>query len=193
MHRWRVVCLAFMVQFPFDEFYIFGEPWNSPNNARFASGKPMWKTRSDGTRYTLKFDADMDICPDDRHSQPTLQTNCVAITGPGTAFPKDSTTSFSDFTDGTGNTVLIAEIINSGIRWTEPRDLYIDDMSFVINDPSKPSISSYHREGPALVFADASVYRVSASIRPDVLKALFTINGSEPIDRLQLINQGVLH
>jgi len=126
-------------------------------------------------------------CPSRDHTDGVLITDYVVVTGPGTAFPDDGTTSLADITDGLENTILLLEIDRSDIYRSEPRDLRIDDMSFVINDPSRPSVSSSHPDGVTVGFADGAVYRLDPSIRPETLRALLTIAGGEDVKRDDLI------
>ncbi len=137
---------------------------------------------------TTKDARDEDFDP----SRPRM-TNYVAIVGSGTAFPGgDKSVSLEDITDGPENTILLVEIANSDIHWSEPRDLVFDEMSFKINDPAEPSISSPHADGPNVVFVDGRSHRLSESIPPDILRGLITINGGEKISRYDLKQQGFL-
>lgn len=172
MHSWRVLILPFCDgQLIYNE-YRFDEPWNSPHNLNVAM-------RSQSERYSCR-------------SRPNIKelhiTDYVAITGPGTAFPGTGVSRLEDFADGLENTILLAEIANSDILWTEPRDLVVDEMSFTINDRTRPSISGPHPTGPAVVFADSiRAYRIDKSLRPEALRALTTIAGGEPVSRDALI------
>ncbi len=85
-------------------------------------------------------------------------------------------------TDGLSATIFISEIARSDIHWMEPRDLHIDRMSFQINDKTKPSISSHHRGGAHVLFADGSVRFLRDSTPPEIVRALLTIDGGEEID-----------
>ena len=58
--------------------------------------------------------------------------------------------------ENAATTIIVAEIADSDIFWTEPRDLSTDEMSLHINDKSKPSISSHHPHGAMVLFADGS-------------------------------------
>ena len=79
-------------------------------------------------------------------------------------------------------TILLVEIANSTIHWMEPRDLNAAEMSFVINDPGTPSISSPHPHGPGIVLANnIFVYRCQADMSPAVLKNMTTVAGGEPV------------
>lgn len=64
---------------------------------------------------------------------------------PGTAFPGgDKRVRLADVRDKQSETILVAESADSGIHWSQSRDLDIDRMSFRINDPSRPGLSSRH-------------------------------------------------
>jgi prepilin-type processing-associated H-X9-DG protein len=86
-------------------------------------------------------------------------------------------------TDGASNTIIVAEVRNSRVVWTDPSDLEIDQMSYQINDPSpnRLSISSYHPGGANVVFGDGRVSFLKEAITPRVLRALLTGNGGEII------------
>lgn len=63
----------------------------------------------------------------------------------------------------------------------------MEAMSFKVNDSRALSISSTHPRGPAVLFADGKVFRLSSDIDENTLRAMTTINGGEPIDRDHLI------
>ncbi len=168
MHSWRVLILPFLEQAAVYEKYDFHEPWNGVNNRKLANRIYM----------------DMFHCNSGPHLGESPMTDFVAIVGPGTAFPGATSTSLDDMRDGPENTILLAEIANSNIHWMEPRDLTVSEMSFVLNDPAKLSISSPHSSGPAIVFGDRiTAYRLDASLRPQTLRALTTIGGEEHVSR----------
>ena len=163
IHSWRVLILPSIGEQQLYDAYNFDEPWNGPSNSKLFDKMPgTFHIRSEPFSKSL--------------------TNVVAIVGPGTAFPGPTTTRGKEFTDGRDNTILLAEIANSDIIWLEPRDLHVEQMSFTVNDESKPSISCSRRWGPYVVFADSiSTHRVSSSLRPEALKALTTIAGGEKL------------
>ncbi|MFN0198693.1 MAG: DUF1559 domain-containing protein [Planctomycetaceae bacterium] len=174
MHSWRVLILPFIDQVAVYRQYHFNEPWNGPNNSKLSG----------------QIHNDFYQCPSGILEDNSYHTNYVVITGSGTPFPDSSSTTMEDFKDGTENTILIVEIANSDIHWMEPRDLKFDEMSFVVNDPMKPSISSPHPAGSAVVFADSiSAYRPGKSLRPETLKALITIAGGENVSKKTLIRK----
>lgn len=177
MHSWRVLILPFIDQADVYNEYDFDEPWNGPNNRKLRS----------------RIFNDNFHCNSGPHMGESSMTDYVAVVGPNTAFPGSTSISLGDMRDGPENTILLVEIANSNIHWMEPRDLMADDMSFVANDPVKPSISSPHSKGPAVVFADRiTVYRLDASLRSQTLKALTTIAGEERASKEALIRSGAL-
>jgi len=174
MHSWRVLILPFMDGKELYKKYRFDEPWNSPHNSQLQYDNPRRQYCCPG-------------CPDPGQS---LFTNYVVIAGPGTAFPGATSTQTKNFEDGDANTILIAEINNSDIHWMEPRDLSFETMSFQLNDPIRPSISSPHPKGPAVCFHDVcGGIRLHSSITPITLRALTTISGHEPVARDRLIKK----
>lgn len=168
MHSWRVLILPFIDQDEVYEQYHFDEPWNSPHNRSLER----------------EINLDMFHCPSGPLVSDSPLTNYVLVTGAGTAFPGANTTNREGFEDGTENTILLVEIADSDIHWMEPRDLEIESMSFAVNDPQNPGISSPHPRGPAVVFADRiTAYRLDQSLRPETVKALLTISGGEGVTK----------
>jgi hypothetical protein len=174
MHSWRVLILPFLNESGVYEKYDFSEPWNGPNNRELAD----------------RIFHGMFQCPSGPHYMNSPVTDYVVIVGSGTPFPGGRSTSLADMRDGPENTILLAEIANSTIHWMEPRDLTVEEMSFVINDRSKPSISSPHVRGPLVVFADRiGAYCLDVSLRPETLKALITIAGGERVSKASLVRR----
>jgi hypothetical protein len=163
LHSWRALILPYVDGAELYREYDFSEPWNGPNNRRLAD------------RMARIFHSPSE--PDsDRF------TNYVVIVGPDTAFPGSNTTTLHDFEDGPEQTILLAEISNSNIEWLEPRDLDVETMSFHVNDKSGRSISTSRRNGTYVVFADnINTHSLPEEFPPDVLRALTTIRGREPV------------
>ena len=160
MHSWRVLILPYIEQQSLYARYNFDEPWDGPNNRLLATQMPM--------AYR---------CPSDPAGGVT--TNYAAITGPGTVFHGASGSSIASITDGTSNTLMIAES-TAGINWMEPRDLDVSQMSFGING-GPAEISSHHPGGAQAAFADGSVRFLSQAVNGQLLRSLTTKAGSEPV------------
>jgi prepilin-type processing-associated H-X9-DG protein len=160
MHSWRVLILPFIEQQSLYQAYNFDEPWDGPNNRQLAAQTPLtFRCTSDAAGAT--------------------STLYAAITGPGTIFDGPTGSSIASITDGTSNTLMIAET-TSGINWTEPRDLDVNQMSFAING-GPTEISSHHPGGAQAAFADGSVHFLSQAVGAQVLRALITKAGNEGV------------
>ena len=89
-----------------------------------------------------------------------------------------------DIRDGVANTILIAEMSESGIHWMQPCDLHVDGMRFKVNDETGAGIRSKHPPGGAYVlFADGKVQFILDGIDPGLVKALTTIAGGEDVSK----------
>jgi hypothetical protein len=97
-----------------------------------------------------------------------------------------------EITDPLETTLIAAETIPTSIHWHEPKDFDVETMSFVINDPYRLAVSSSHKRGPAVLFADGEVYRLAPTVDAETLRAMVTINGGETLDRKDLIARGLL-
>ncbi|WP_157579405.1 DUF1559 family PulG-like putative transporter [Singulisphaera acidiphila] len=161
MHSWRVLLLEFTDTSLYNA-YNFNEPWDGPNNRKLADKMPSFYA-----------------CPNDHdiRSTPTTSTSYVVVVGPGTAFPDNRPAAMTDVCDPSDQTILIAEMVNSGINWMEPRDLDMNRMSFMLNDTSRPSISSNDPGGPGVVFVDGKKKRLAQDLTRDALRAMITIDG----------------
>ena len=83
---------------------------------------------------------------------------------------------FRQITDGMSHTIALVEVKDEhAVVWTKPEDLEWD--------PKKPlaQLGSYHPGTFHVAFADGSVHVISSDIDVNVLRSLFTRNGSEAI------------
>lgn len=170
MHSWRVLILPYIEQTSLYNQYDFGEPWDGPNNIKILNSMPSCFA-----------------CPS-RFSSKTDLTSYVAVTGPGTIFPGATSTKIEDIKDGGSNTLMVVEVTNAKIPWTSPQDFDTRTMSFRVNDPRRPGISSKHPGGANVVFADGSYRFVGDAITPGNLHALMTIAGGEAITADQALD-----
>jgi hypothetical protein len=178
LYSWRVLLMADLDRAEnlfggrFAGGFHFDEPWDSPNNS---------------TLHGIDV-SNIFHCPSDPAEDNSTETNYVAVVGPGTLFPSDRTARrLADVTDGPGNTLAIVEIVGAGIHWMEPKELDWNAMSFQLNDPNRPSISSRHPlrkssyPGPHVATVDDRVTTLPHSSTPEKIKALLTIAGGENV------------
>ncbi|MCO6456051.1 MAG: DUF1559 domain-containing protein [Pirellulaceae bacterium] len=183
-HSWRVLILPYVEQLALYEAYDFTEPWDGPNNSRLLGQMPR------------VFATDF--------SQVALgNTQVVAVTGPGTAFPGASVTRLFDLRDGAENTLMLVEATNPAIPWLAPRDLEIAVLDSergafagrraagAGSEEARISGPSWRR--PYVVFADRiTAYGIDPRIPRDKLRALLTIAGGEAVRRDDLVAEGWL-
>jgi hypothetical protein len=174
MHSWRVLILPYLEQQDLYAQYKFTEPWDGPNNIQLLNRMPATFA-----------------CPSwhDHRESPTTLTSYVGMTGPGTFFPGSASIKLEDVTDGAANTLMVVEVTNVEIPWTAPQDLDVRTMSFRINDPKRPGISSKHPGGANVSLADTGKRFLFESITPEALKALTTIAGGEGITVDQTLSE----
>ncbi len=167
LYSWRVLILPYVDANDLYNAFNFRQPWDGPDN--------LWISSTNISVF---------CCPEARDfAKWPAATNYVAITGPGTLFPPGGAKmTAAGVTDG-NNTILLAEVADSTIRWAEPKDLDTATMSFKVNDPARPSISSHQHETlPGVVLLDGSTKRLKPSITPAAVRSLITINGGETIN-----------
>ena len=160
---WRTLILPYMEQQPLYNRYDFGIAWDDPKNdaVRRTSlpfyASPRSTVKENGTNYVV-------VTMKDRPNPGQ----------PGTVFAYKFP-SFGTCADGTSNTILVIEIRNSDIEWSEPRDI---DFSSLSTDPQAPN-SINTTAGILALFADGEVRRLDPQTSMELLRALLTANGSE--------------
>jgi Protein of unknown function (DUF1559) len=171
---WRVALLPFMEENLLYRQIKLDEPWNGPNNRRFNAMRPP------------NF-----ACPSHRDAEGKGYTSYVVVVGPRTLFPGGGRSrKRADIRDDPASTIVVVESTMSSINWMEPRDLEWDQMSFRLNDPSRPSISSDHYSGsypgPHVIAAGAKAYpdnqvvaTLVGSMTPDTIKSLLVIDDGD--------------
>ena len=112
-HSWRVLILPYLDSWGIDgkaiqQAYDFSEPWNGSTNVGLPT--PVLKSRF--------------ACPCGSEQYTSL-TSYVVLVGTDTLFPGSDTVSISELPESV-DPILVIEITNSDIQWTEPRDLSID-------------------------------------------------------------------
>lgn len=165
-YSWRIALLPYVDEKKTFDSYHFTEVWDGPSNVELHS---IW--------------LNVFICPANpsrtSDHQPT-ETDYVAIIGEETIFTEGQPTKITDISDGTSNTLMFGELVNSDIHWMEPRDLDFNSISRRIN-ASGAGISSAHEGGANVALVDGSIRFLSEETDPDVLRALMTKDGGETV------------
>jgi hypothetical protein len=135
----------------------------------------------DGPRNTLLADRAASVyrCPDDAQSNVSNTTDYVVINGAGTIFDGSKCTKMAEITDGSSNTLLVVEVVESGIVWLEPRDLRIEQITGGVN--SADEVASHHLGGAHVMTADGKIHFLLDSRRAVEIQELATKAGDEMV------------
>ena len=135
MHSWRVLILPFLNRRDLYDQYDFNEPWDGPGNRKLLTRRPA------------EF-----ACPgdEDAWANGATTTSYVAVVGKSAFWRQDKPTSlFEPPVEGQlANSIMLIEAANSGIDWTEPKDLCLDDSAAEGRQPSRLRRSIGHFAAP---------------------------------------------
>jgi prepilin-type processing-associated H-X9-DG protein len=155
---WRVAILPYIEQESLYKQFKLDEPWDSPNNLPLLSQMPsIYQCQS--------------VAPGGAPSGGS-NTRYQGIAGPGALFEGAKAATLRDITDGTSNTILVAEG-KQPVPWTKPDDIPIASIT--------TSLGSGHPGGVNAVFLDGSVKFLKTTLNPAVLQSLATRNGGEVV------------
>ncbi|MGD9127437.1 MAG: DUF1559 domain-containing protein [Planctomycetia bacterium] len=138
LYSWRLMISPYFCESRFFKAFHLDEPWDSPHNKRLAE-------------KNLEYYFHCPSCNDQRPGT----TNYVLVTGPGTIWDSDEPRSFKDI-PYPEQTLILIEVADSSIHWTEPKDLEIDaiDPSFL---DEKGNFKTNHGGFVLGAFADGHV------------------------------------
>lgn len=168
-HSWRTLLLPYIEEDELWDRYRLDEPWNSEANLAMVEKVPM----------PTVFQ-----CPADESPRLAKTTSFVAVIGERTMWPPDGVVSLDEIPDGASYTIHVVERTDSGILWTEPRDLQLDDLDFTVQEltvgeplepidaEAAPRSESHHH----VAFADGSVQALSLETEPEVVKSMLLRN-----------------
>jgi RNA polymerase sigma factor (sigma-70 family) len=158
---WRVLLLPYVDQQDLFTQFKLDEPWDGPTNKKLLARMPEVYAAPRGK------------------AKGTHETVYRVLTGTGTIFPGPKASRIADITDGTSNTILIAEAAEA-VPWTKPAELPYDPMKPL------PKLGGMFKERFHVTFADGSVHFLKHTINEATLRALITCNGGEIIDTNEL-------
>lgn len=102
IHSWRVLILPFLSEDQLFADYSFDEPWNGPHNILLAKKMPsVFRNYTNGS---------------------ATDTSYLAVIGPGTLWSGDAMMNDHSLAE-IMNTIVVAEVNNSGVAWSDPRDI----------------------------------------------------------------------
>ncbi|MFL5342322.1 MAG: DUF1559 domain-containing protein [Gemmataceae bacterium] len=151
---WRVAILPYVEQDNLYKQFHLDEPWDSDHNKKLLAQMPPV--------YALPG-----------VNQPgDTTTHYRVFVDNGAGFDLRKGTRIMDITDGTSNTIMIAEAADA-VPWSKPEELEFD--------PSKPlpKLGKMEPSGFHVAMFDGSVRFISHGISPQTLKAAITRAGGE--------------
>lgn len=178
MHSWRVAIAPYLVQNEFYDAYDFGQAWDGPSNLLLADEVPEVPLSTVDRKYAgVVFDAAYFgyRCPSAPRSQDHWMTNYVMLIDDRAGKPNGPPNRPGSVPPSVNpkSAVIIIEIADSDIRWMEPRDVLLSELSMKINDRSRRSLSSHHG-GACVAYADGSVEWLDDATTEEYVRALLT-------------------
>jgi RNA polymerase sigma factor (sigma-70 family) len=158
---WRVAILPYLGE---SEKALYGqfklsEPWDSPNNKVLLAKMP--KVYAPAVAKDGEKDKNI--------------THYLGFVGGGALFDEGRMVNINSVTDGTSNTLMIAEAV-TGVPWTKPEDLAFKGRSLL------PQLGGQFKEGFVGVTADGAVRLFKKSLNPRLLVEMITRGATEVID-----------
>ena len=181
-HSWRVLILPFLEYGGLYKRYDFNEPWDGPNNKRLLAERP--------DEYRCL--SDPSTC-----AKGSTTTSYVAVIGSEAFWQRDKDTSLEApaLQGNLRHSVMLIETANSGIQWTEPKDLCLDDLqgtraesAVIVQSPHMRDQGYFFYETPTGVNVGVANGRVdflfSCALSTEKVKRLLTVGAyrDEDID-----------
>ena len=124
MHSWRTLILPFLDEKGLYDKYNFNEPWNGPNNKKLLASRPEGYACLSDKAVWLRG-----AC-----------TSYLAVVGSDAAWPGAKPKRLAK----DPKTIVLVEAVNTGIQWSEPRDVSVDSLLAGRTHPMA-TVSSMHR------------------------------------------------
>ncbi len=130
MHSWRVLVLPYLENYALYKVYDFTEPWDGPKNKLLLGMRPP--------EYT---------CPSDPSgfASGATETSYVAVVGPNAVWAGEKPQQLADLGNEPSRTIMLIEVANSGVAWSEPRDFSVETLN--VSDSKSPMALASHRVG----------------------------------------------
>jgi hypothetical protein len=158
LHSWRTLILPFMEQEPLYQKIDLSKPWDDPANK-------------------VAFDVSVSAysCPSANLSLTDTVYMVVAV--PGGCFKPTEPRKLSEIADGQDSTLMVMEVDEKqAVHWMSPTDSI--DLNRLKPDSG---VRFPHQNGFQAVFVDGTVHYLRADLKPEILRALITIDGKDVV------------
>jgi prepilin-type processing-associated H-X9-DG protein len=175
LYSWRVLILPFIEQEALYKQFHLEEPWDSPHNKSLLEMIPrvyLNVARPNPEAGTTTY---LGIGGEGTIFESNPANGLVPLKTNPKLFQAKPVLTLRDVTDGTSNTLMIAES-DDAVPWSKPQDFDYSPRGGI-----RGRISTLHAGGFTAAFADGSVRFLPRNIPEMTLRALFTRNGGEVI------------
>ncbi len=159
---WRVYLLPYFQEDELYKQFHLDEPWDSESNKKLIDKMPT-------------------VFEDPRSHLAPGMTQYQAVVGPHCVFEGTEGTKLASITDGTSRTIGVVEVArDKAVPWTKPEDWELDTqnpLKGLADDPGNIFLA---------LFMDGHVQVISRTNDPATLNALFTRNGGEPVNPMNV-------
>ncbi len=159
LHSWRTLILPYIEETALFETIDLSKPWDDPVNAKAHESSP-----------------EVFRCPSSK--TPSTLTTYLAIVVTGGSFGLDAPRTFSDFTDGTSQTLMLIEVGQEhAVHWMSPYDADEKIIASIGPETKLAHVGSFQAG-----YADGSVHNVPIDVSPTLLRKLITVAGKDSVD-----------
>lgn len=175
LHSWRTAILPYLDRPELHAAINFGVAWDAPEN-EFLSQVTLEVFLCQSTTMLARKH------PRTGAPQRFFAVNYVVITGEGFLFEEANRTRLDDILDEPAETILFAELADSGFPWCEPRDLSWEELQRRARAEGNLQFLSKHPGCFVATMANGNQRTLPSTISLDQLHALLTIAGGEKVD-----------
>lgn len=176
MHSWRVLILPYIEEESLYKQYDFNEPWDGSNNKKLLVVRPR-----------------LFACPSDEqaYSRDATCTSYVAVVGSNAAWLGEQPRRLRDAGFSSTSTIMLVEVADADIDWTEPKDFNLDTLAVATSASSGVKVSSKHMRSNGYFYHDTPYVDntafadgrteclLSGKLTTSNLKRLLTVGGFE--------------
>ena len=98
----------------------------------------------------------------------------MAVIGPGTAWQVNGPIKLLDLPDGGSHTVMVMEIMNSGVNWAEPRDITVEEILEYMKTEPDLHFWTRHSNVINVLFADGTVHSLPTKMPISLWRKILT-------------------
>jgi hypothetical protein len=163
-NSWQSFLLPYLDEYPTYSHIDFNVPWNDPANVG---------------RFVTPVQAYLNPAISEM-TDPSTGLALSHYAGNSQLLVPNGNKGIRDITDGTANTVLVGEVAAGFKPWGDPSNVR-DPADGLRHDATTFGTVNRQRGTVEFLLVDGSVREISETISPEVLKALATPDGGEPI------------